>query len=644
MIAEAISSLFNSPVRIPYRGNASLENPAFSLNDPAAYEYLAGGSKSSAGVVVTHENSLMIAAVYQAVSLISGDVARLPLYPFKRLQEDDREIASKHPAYFAAAVRANAWKSAKRFWRDLMVHALVFTNGYGYISRNGRLELYNLLPDRTAPEWVVVGGSTRLVYVTEAGGKLETLDASQVIHVRGISLDGLQGADLTKYARDAWGLALAAQNFESKFFKNGARMGGTLELPAAMTKPARDNVEEGFRKSYEEGDNPFKTVILREGAKFHAGQVTPQEGQVASIREDQKREVASFFNLPPSKLGIRDSVSYNSFEQESLAYKEGCLSHWTGDIADECDMKLLSEQELRNDTHYFEHNYSRFGQADTKTLNESLEIMRRNEIINADEWRRKLNMNKRPDGGGGEYINPNTRAADSQPMAEDKPAKKAKDSSNVVYVGLNKEDAQVIAAKSSESTIAALQAGTTAAIEAINAAKIEQSLQIELERELLSQQQQLSGRLDAINGSLKQYQIRLHDKRVAESLGELLTETLNRIARRAATDVREASKKPAKFKELAGGDCSEKAHATNLDEAVRPIANAMATAFPDRFNAQAICNDTQQRFFADLLHAVKSIGTVTADQLADKVNAKMQDFERTAGKQITNSILEQSNG
>jgi HK97 family phage portal protein len=428
MFAEAVSSLFTSGVRS--RVNASLENPAFSLNDPTAYEALNGGSRSASGVVVTHENSLMIAAVYQAVSLISGDVSKLPLYPFKRLPEDDREIASKHPAYFATAIRANPWKSAKRFWRDLMVHSLIYTNGYGYISAGAMgLELYNLLPDRTAPEWVAgANGTAKLIYVTEVAGKLRPIDPSQIIHVRGISLDGIQGADLTKYARDAWGLALAAQNFESKFFKNGARMGGTLELPIGMSKPAKDNVEEGFRKSYEEGDNPFKTVILREGAKFHAGQVTPQEGQVAELRDDQKREVASFFNLPPSKLGIRDSVSYNSFEQESLAYKEGCLSHWTGDIADECDMKLLSEKELRDDTHYFEHNYSRFGQADTKTLNESLEIMRRNEVINADEWRRKLNMNKRPDGKGGEYINPNTRSADSQPAPDPQPTKK---SSNV---------------------------------------------------------------------------------------------------------------------------------------------------------------------------------------------------------------------
>jgi len=430
--ASAASALF--PARQRFR-NATLENPVFSLNDPAAYEYLAGGSKSAAGVAVTHENCISLAGVYQCVSLISGDVSKLPLYPFKRLPADDREIADKHPGYFPVAVRANPYESARRFWRTFAVHCLIWSNGYGFISRGTKgIELYHLLPDRTCPEWVKVpdkskqsGYRMEYMFATEVDGKLEYLTPDRVFHVAGLSLDGSKGADLVQAARDEWGLALAQRNFQSKFFKNGARMGGTLELPAGMNKVARDNVEEGFRQSYEEGDNPFKTVILRDSAKFHAGQVTPEQSQLTDSRDQEKREMASFFNIPPSMLGISDTQSYSSFEQDNLRYLHGCLHHWTDPIADEANMKLLTEDELRKDTYYFEHNYSKFIQADWKTLNDGLEVMRRNEIINADEWRRKLNMNKRPDGGGGEYINPNTRAANTaEPAKEVKPAKPEK--------------------------------------------------------------------------------------------------------------------------------------------------------------------------------------------------------------------------
>lgn len=408
--------------------NLSPERTEFNLNDPLAWEVFLGGTQSASGVRVTQKSAMSIAAVWQVLNLLSGDVVKLPLYPYLRLPDDDREIATKHRAYITTSKKANRETSARKFWRTMMVHACMWNNAYAYITQSrGRYEMLNLLPDRTAPEWVTFKGENgkdrvELVYVTEAGGKLVTLMPHEVFHLTGISCDGVAGLDLIEYARDQFGLNLAAQQFQSKFFKNGARMGGILELPAGMPKPARDNVEEGFRKSYEGGDNPFKTVVLRDNAKFHAGQVTPDQSQMSELRDEDVREVARRWNIPPSKLGIRDSQSYNSFEQDNLSYLHGALHHWLDAIADEANMKLLTEREFLDDTHYFEHNVSKFIQADWKTMNESLEIQRRNEVINADEWRRKLNMNKRPDGKGGEYINPNTRSR-NEPRTDDKPAK-----------------------------------------------------------------------------------------------------------------------------------------------------------------------------------------------------------------------------
>src|SRR5690242_4019250 len=135
MIAEMFSSLIPSGRAVQRFANASLENPQFSLNDPAAYEALTAGHRPASGVTVTHEGSLALAAVWQALSLISGDGSKLPVYPFKRLPENDREIDDKHPSYIPVAIRANPWKSAKRFWADLIVYMLLWSNGYAFINR-----------------------------------------------------------------------------------------------------------------------------------------------------------------------------------------------------------------------------------------------------------------------------------------------------------------------------------------------------------------------------------------------------------------------------------------------------------------------------------------------------------------------------
>lgn len=350
-----------------FEQRATPENPRYSLQDPALWdEVLGGGTATESGVTVTHKKALAYAPVWQAVSLISGAVAKLPLDVYRRredLGETARERDTSHPAWPLVRRQPNAEVGAVKFWRRFMVHALLWNRAFAYIERddNGTpIGLYNLLPDRTGPERVRLPGQRdpQLIYVTEAGQdaavRLRALYPSEVLHVEGITTDNLDGCDLVESARNSWGLGLAAERFSSRFFKNGLRSSGILELPREMTKPAQDNVEEGFRKKHEGPDNWFKTVVLRDGAKFHSVQVKPEEGQVHELREDQVRDVARWFNLQPSKLGLADSVSYNSKTEDNQAFLDDTLAIWLLLMTSECDLKLLAAAEQAS--HFFEHN------------------------------------------------------------------------------------------------------------------------------------------------------------------------------------------------------------------------------------------------------------------------------------------------
>ena len=85
-------------------------------------------------------------------------------------------------------------------------------------------------------------------------------------------------------------------------------------MPAGMQKQGADNLEAGFRKTYDSIDASFKTVILRDGAKFHQAQFTPEQTQMTAALYQQVREVARWFNIPPHKLGDDARASYNSLE------------------------------------------------------------------------------------------------------------------------------------------------------------------------------------------------------------------------------------------------------------------------------------------------------------------------------------------
>lgn len=388
---------------------ASLNNPKVSLSDPDAWDELFGaGRMSSAGTVVGVDNALSIAAVWQVVSLIANDVAKLPLNVYERQEDESRRVARRHAAQNFVNGEANEEKTSFDFWRDLMVHALLWNNGYAFIDRNGRGEpmgLYNLLPDRTAP---VRRGGVKFyeTEVTMPNGAhvMKTLAASDVLHVRNLSLDGLAGYPLIEAARDSWGLSLAAQGFASKFFKHGVRTGGILEVPLGTPAAAAGKLTEGFQKFHEGPENWFKTVILRDGAKFHQTSIPPNEGQMNETREQQVREVCRWFGVPPSKLGIADSSSYNSKSEDSKSYLDACLSGWLMSISTQCDAKLLSLVQKQSRTHFFEHNTAALLAMNMKDRYSIYAIAVQRGILCPNEVRQFENLPPRRDGKGDEYV------------------------------------------------------------------------------------------------------------------------------------------------------------------------------------------------------------------------------------------------
>lgn len=442
MIAEFFSSLVPAaPAPVDrvraFAGNSILENPAYSLTDPAAYEFMDAGVVSDAGLRVTHKNALALPAFFQAISMLSGDAAAVPRNIYEKLPDGDREIDLQHAAEFLIADEWNDETPAFEGWRRIVAHAHIWGNGYAWIDRRGKQGppngLWNLLPDRTRPFRQASG---EIAYVSEVDGRPEPLFKEEVLHLKGpLTLQNGLGLDLVNAAKNCIGLALAAEGFSSKFFANGAQTAGVLTIPPGLSENAAQQLEDGFRRRTSK-DNWFKVLIARDGAKFEATTIEAQKAQLHELREDQVRDVARLFNLPGFKLNLRDSVAYNSSEMAQLMYLQSALSHILLSIKGECQLKLLTRDQRRKRTHYIGHNVQAWIELDVKTHREILEIERRNEIISANEWRRDTNRNRRTDPGGDEYVNPNTKSVvpgasgsgggADEPIDPDDPAAKRK--------------------------------------------------------------------------------------------------------------------------------------------------------------------------------------------------------------------------
>lgn len=394
------------------QSRASIEDTEFNLNDPEAVNGLFdGGVTSDSGQKVTPTKTLTIAAVWQGVQMISGDLAKLPLDLYERQPNGDRKPADSDPLYLIVRRRANPEQSAFDFWRKFFFHALLWNNAYAFIDRSGDgrvLGLYHLLPDRTCAERSL----GRKVYVTETRGRLVEIPASKVIHItNGISLDGLEGVQHFQSAREAYGLSLAAQKFASRFFKHGVRTSGILEVPIGFTAAAANKLEEGFRKHHEGEENWFRTVILRDGSKFHQTSISPEASQMVDVRDQQVREVARFLNLSPSKLGLADAASYNSKAEDNRNYLDTTLSPWLAALSSELWMKLLTPEQQTADSHFFEHNANSLLAMNAVQRYQVYAIGLRNKILRPNEVRSMENLPQFD--GGDEFIGGDT----SKPIA-----------------------------------------------------------------------------------------------------------------------------------------------------------------------------------------------------------------------------------
>lgn len=291
---------------------------------------------------------LTYAPVFQAVGMISGDVAMMPRDIYQWLGPKEKQLDPDHPAYRPIRFSPETGYNAHRWWRRLMVQTLIYSNGYAKIHRDGMNNLRSLeLLESSRMDYERRAGRLMYRYQWSQGG-WSWFNQQDILHVEDVALH--QDRSWVNVMRPLWqglqmlktvNIGLAAEDFIVDFFANGGRTGGILTLSAGATKKTRDTVEEGFRKVYESGE-AFKTMTLREDvAKFIPSQMSGNDAQLVEGREFEVADVARWYRLPPHKLGLPGSPSYNSVGEENDAYLRSTLQNYTVAIEEEVNFKIL---------------------------------------------------------------------------------------------------------------------------------------------------------------------------------------------------------------------------------------------------------------------------------------------------------------
>jgi HK97 family phage portal protein len=264
--------------------------------DPALSNFFGGGGATRSGQNVNANSALNISTVYACVNRRAKCFAMLPLHIMKKLPNGGHEIAEKFRLYEQLHLSPNPWQTSYE-WRLMgMLHLQLRGNFYSYIqSTPGRAlnQLVPMHPDRVWPFVKTPSGAIYYMYDNSPpppvgselfyqyfpfNAKTVILKAREVLHVRGLSDNGIVGKTVVRMFAESAGLSLAMEEQGARLFTNGAQIGKVFTHPAKLDDPAFDRLKKQL-DTYSGAENSHRTIILENGMGISSLSMTMQDSQ-----------------------------------------------------------------------------------------------------------------------------------------------------------------------------------------------------------------------------------------------------------------------------------------------------------------------------------------------------------------------------
>ena len=349
-------------------GKRALKYAGIPLRDKALVE-LFGYKQNQSGVNVDENNAESVSAYFSGVTLISNVVGMLPTAVYKKEKNGGYSVDETHQCtnLFRNTLNAN---TTSIIGKEMMQRAAItWGNGYAYIERAGGqgmpIALWPLLPQQVTPDYADNGEKVYKFKGTAAGEKDRTYKENEIVHVPGMSYDGLAGRSVVNLAAESLGVALAAERFGGSFFGNNAVPGGIVSHPGELSPEGEQNLKNELNKKMQGPYKSRRLIVLDEGMKYTPIGIPPEDSQFLQTRQFQVREVCRWLRIPPHMLFDMEGATFSNIENMSLQFLIYCIQPWLKRWMQELNRKLLTPDEQQSSR--FDFDVSELLQMDTKT-------------------------------------------------------------------------------------------------------------------------------------------------------------------------------------------------------------------------------------------------------------------------------------
>ena len=297
-------------------------------------------------IEVRLDSVLAYPAIFSCISLISSDIAKMPM-AVKRRQSNGVWVKVNNPVLSPLLVKPNFYQTPMQFFELWMISKLAHGNAYILKLRDeaGRVRQLRVLDPRRVIPYISDDGEIFYSILTDELNGLPGglyVPARELIHDRFNTffhpLCGLSPVYASGLAA-VGGEAMLRNSAHT--FKNGGKPGGIITVPGSVDSVKAAEIRDNWNTGYT-GENAGKTALLADGASFVAVSQTATDSQLVEQLNMSNQLVASTFRVPLYKIDTGQTPSYNNIEALEQAYYSQCLQvHMTaieGLIADSFDL------------------------------------------------------------------------------------------------------------------------------------------------------------------------------------------------------------------------------------------------------------------------------------------------------------------
>jgi HK97 family phage portal protein len=283
-------------------------------------------STGSAPLNVTTANALRVADAYACVRVLADSISSLPLHVYRRT------TAGRMPAgEQARAVQLLQRPSPGSTSVDLISQVMVHLNIYGeafigkYRADREIVQLALIPPDSVQVEL----RGQRIVYTLDTLHGRTEHGPEDILHIKGMSLDGLRGLSPVTQCRVALGLSSSLQQSAKTFTEQGSKPTGILSAPAGG-QDALNRLATSWSERHAGISNMHKVAVVSGDVTFTPIAFSADDSQFLQQRELSAREVARIFRVPAWAIdgATGDSLTYANVGEQNRALVTHSLRPW----------------------------------------------------------------------------------------------------------------------------------------------------------------------------------------------------------------------------------------------------------------------------------------------------------------------------